>query len=452
MSRIIQGFTDAFNQALETGLNFKLNKMQLQNQQQLITAATNYLASSGGDVETHDDLAKTDYIHLHGTTTMSGVTYDNVAKIVNTAFPNASVEEKTEYYNAIQSGLESAQIFLQHCKNQDIQLRVLQLNADGSVKCAKGNNPAENKIYFNTLSEYYQKGKDFFKQATNVKFLGSIVQIRNTSGDNGNALDVSIAMRTSNTRDFNDADLYDGAGSNISVYNKQSFVKFLPSSRYAYKTESLQKILSAYRDHPKWEEKKEKIYAKLAETLGTTVDDLKSSGNSLRCISKSDPVDYEGVLDFNAFKERSCGVDPEIQYPGTVATLFDTYLKLTTVAENTPYVFTVYGLFLLDKTVNSNINVDLSAGEGEDDADVVENKYEIATVTEEEVEQEVEDILNEIGHAESRFLKIKAKSFQRMNIPIVVSGGKFVKEYEPGTKLEKGQKVLAKTSTLIKPK
>ena len=205
MSRIIETFTSAFNTALQTGLNYKLQKMQIQTQSQAITAASNYLSTNNTEVEAHDDLDNP-FIHLHGTTTMSGVTYDNVAKIVNTAFPNASVEEKTEYYNAIQSGLESAQIFLQHCKDQDIQLRVLQLNADGSVECKKGTQPAKNKIYFNTLSEYYQKGKDFFKQATNVKFLGSIVQIRNTSGDNGNALDVSIAMRTSNPSDFNNAD------------------------------------------------------------------------------------------------------------------------------------------------------------------------------------------------------------------------------------------------------
>ena len=137
MSRIIESFTSAFNTALQTGLNYKLQKMQIQNQSQAITAATNYLSNNSAEVEAHDE-ASSPFIHLHGTTTMSGVTYDNVAKIVNTVFPNASVEEKTEYYNAIQSGLESAQIFLQHCKDQDIQLRVLQLNADGSVECKKG--------------------------------------------------------------------------------------------------------------------------------------------------------------------------------------------------------------------------------------------------------------------------------------------------------------------------
>ena len=292
MSRIIETFTSAFNQALSTGLNYKLQKMQIQQQSQALNTAATILTSNDADVQPHEDVIHP--IHVHGSTNLSGVTYDPVAKIVNNLFPTASTEEKVEYYNAIESGLQSAQMFLQHCKNQDIQLRILQLNANGTVESKELDESGEivqtkSAVYFNTLSEFYEKGKDLYKQATNVKFIGSIVQIRNTSGDNGNALDVSIAMKTSNQDDLTDAESYDGSGSNISVYNKQSFTKFLPSSRYAYKTESLQKILSAFTSNPDWDGKKEEIYAKLAELLDTDVETLMKAGSSLRCISKNKP-------------------------------------------------------------------------------------------------------------------------------------------------------------------
>lgn len=440
MASIVNAFGSVFNTALQTGLTYKYyhDHDKLEH------------GDDSDRIHPHSDLRPHDSVEFEG------VTYDPVAKIVNEKFPGATEEEKTEYYNAIKSGLDSAQIFLQHCKDQDIQLRILQLNANGTVQSETLSDgqivPLRSAVYFNTLSEFYEKGKDLYKQATNVKFIGSIVQIRNTSGDNGNSLDVSIAMKTSNQTNLTDADEYDGSGSNISVYNKQSFTKFLPASRYAYKTESLQKILSSYTSNPDWAEKKDEIYEKLAELLNVDKDDIAKAGNTLRCISGNDKLDYEGILDFKAFKERCCGIDVDLQYPGTVATLFDTYLKLTTVCGTTPYVFTIYGLFLLDKTVNDNINADLDAGEGEPDAEEVENKYVLTPITEEEVDQIAEDVLGDSPFAKSRSLKIKAKTFRRMNIPIVTSAGKFVKEYKPGMKLEKGEKIIKKTSVTIKPK
>ena len=453
MSRIIESFTSAFNTALQTGLNYKLQKMQIQQKTDLAQMAQSVIQSTTDEGE-HEDIGP---IHFHGDPAyMRGATYDPVAKIVNETWPSASTEEKTEYYNAIKSGMESAQIFFQHCKNQDVQLRILQLNSNGTVQSKVLEDgsivPESSAVYFNTLSEFYAKGKELYKQATNVKFIGSIINIRNTSNDNGNALDVSISLKKSNIVDFYEAASYDSDGSNYSVYNKQSFTKFLPSSKFAYKTESIQKIMSSFAANPKFQEKKDEIYKKVADLLNMSVEELQAYGNNIRCLANSDPLDYEGILDFEAFKERCCGVDTKLQYPGTVATLFDTYIKLSTVSQETPYVFTLYGLFLLDKTVNDNINADLSAGEGEDDAEEVEYKYSIASVKQEEVEQVIEDAINEVGCAESRRMKIKAKAYRRMGIPIVVSGGKFVKEYEDRMKLEKGEKVVQRSSKPIRPK
>lgn len=441
MAAIINSFTNAFNTALQTGLNYKLEKMKIQS----------------GDNGAHDDdNGGTFPIHFHDDALMlKGATYDNVAKFVNEYWPDATTEEKTEYYNSIKSGLESAQIFLQHCKNQDIQLRILQMNANGTVTSKTVDGTIINEksnVFLNTMSEYYEKGKDLFKQATNVRFLGSIINIRNTSDNNGNSLDVSISQMKSNTDDFYASENYDGDGNNVSVYNKQSFTKFLPSSRYIYKTKSLQEILSKFTANPNWEAKKQQIIAKIADGMNMTSEELMEKANNIRCLSKTKPLEYDDILDFKAFKERCCGLDPKLDYPGTAASLYDTYVKLSTMSGETPYTFTLYGIFLLDKTVNDNINADLTSGEGEDDAEDVEYKYSYSSMTEEEVEQEIEDTLDAVSCAESRRLKIKAKSFKRMGIPVVTVGGRFVKEYKPGMKLEKGEKILDKKTVSIIPK
>ena len=419
---------------------------------------------------------------------------DLIGLYVDAYWPNASEEERQEYYNAVKHGVESAQIFLQHSQKNDIQMRILQLSAESEVT---GKPDEFSYVFVNQLSSFYRKAQDLFHQSTNLVYVGSVINIRNTSNENGNALNVSLAMKTSNPSNLTDPESYDDAANNIAVYNKEAYTKFLPASQCTYDTESLSRIISDYTQDPRWEGKKNEVYENLAKIMKLTPMELKTSGSSLRCISGNGTVNYEGILDFKSFKEKSCGFEVKkgFSYPGTSATMFDTYVKMSTIAEKTPFSFIVYGLFLMDKTVNDNINANLSEivdvdvepsnnqgmrrndedkddkddndnkdeddnENGEDDEDDEEDdedfdeeyKYVMAPMNKSEVEQVIEEVLNDSPNVDQVVSKLRARAYKRMGVSFVMKNGRFLKEYKEGMKLKKGEKLHVKKGGLLIPK
>lgn len=393
---------------------------------------------------------------------VKGTTYDKIAMIVDKYWPDATEEERTEIYNSIKSAVDSASIFLQHCKEQDIQFRTVELKAVDKVKGEINEEGKHDIVFVNQLANFYDQGKEFYKQASNIKYIGAVLTIKNTSSDNGNCLDISISRKTTNS-DLTDPESYDGTGSNISLYNKDVFRKFLPASKIAYKTKSINEIINKFSNDVNFENVKETIFKKLAELLDMDVKDIKNSSDKIRCIDKSQPIEYDNILDYEAFKERCAGItDLDAKYPGTIASIYDTYIKLTTLAESTPFTISCYGIFMLDKSVNKNINSEVqsddknqyimspaSAKEIYDTVDDTIKEYVVENGSEEEDEngsEEEDEYENE--QAKRKFMNTKIKIAKKLYGKVVVKDGKYVKPYE-GAKLEKGEKVLSSNGCLF---
>lgn len=397
-----------------------------------------------------DNRKESSFIDLHSAhddadNYVKGTTYDKIAMIVNKYWPDASDEERTEIYNSIKSAVDSASIFLQHCKEQDIQFRTVELKAVDKVKGEVNEEGKHDIVFVNQMANFYDQGKEFYKQASNIKYIGAVLTIKNTSGDNGNCLDISISRKTTNS-DLTNPESYDGTGSNISLYNKDVFRKFLPASKIAYKTKSINEIVNKFSNDVNFENAKKKIFEKLAELLGYTEEEIKNSADKIRCIDKSQPIEYDNILDYEAFKERCAGVtDLEAKYPGTIASIYDTYIKLTTLAESTPFTISCYGIFMLDKSVNKNINSELEPEE--------ESQYTMAPASAKEVYDTVDEAIKEVNgedneQAKRKFMNTKIKVAKKLYGKIVVKDGKFIKPYE-GDKLEKGEKVLSSSGCLF---
>ena len=189
--------------------------------------------SKGGDINMRpksvcNDTAATENIPSESTT--------KLANLVDEYWPDASVEEKTEYYNALKTCVASSNVFLQHCKNNDIQIRIVEFNQKKLMNMSKG------LIYVSQLGDFFDESCDFYKQATNIKFIGSIVNIRNISDDNGKYLDVIKARRTSDSNVAN-ASMYDVNGLVTSISNREQYTKFIPPTRSEYRTKSITEII-----------------------------------------------------------------------------------------------------------------------------------------------------------------------------------------------------------------
>ena len=394
--------------------------------------------SKGGDINMRpksvcNDTAATENIPSESTT--------KLANLVDEYWPDASVEEKTEYYNALKTCVASSNVFLQHCKNNDIQIRIVEFNQKKLMNMSKG------LIYVSQLGDFFDESCDFYKQATNIKFIGSIVNIRNISDDNGKYLDVIKARRTSDSNVAN-ASMYDVNGLVTSISNREQYTKFIPPTRSEYRTKSITEIISNFTTRDDWNQYKDKVFEKLSDMMGKKIspDDIKNSGNRLRCIDMAEPIGFDDILTFDAYKDR-CSVVGDLlkKQPGKTVTVHDTYLAITSIGNDVPFVITVYGLFMLDKTLNDNLKMKLNYNK----------KYYIMPFLSDEVYEAVYSILpksnldnealgedeDENSHREDIIDKLKIRYMLSEYKEIVVSDNKYVRPYK-GEKLGKGEQVM----------
>lgn len=292
-----------------------------------------------------------------------------VKLIVDKYWSEATPQQKMEYYNALKTSIVSSKFFLQHCYQNNIQVRVVQNKVRNLIDLEKSPNERETSVYLSQLGDFYDKAKDFYLQATNVKFIGSIINIANMSSKDGIYINIQEARRTSTT-EINGLPSFDLNSPIITISNRDVYTKFIPPTMYEYTTRSITEILSNFIPRDDWNDKKEIVYNELCETFkydihGVNPDMIKKSGRSFRCQDTAGPLGYDDVYTYKAFKDR-CGqfASFETRQPGRSIVVHDTYIAVSSLNESTdgqiPYSITEYGIFLLDKSLNENINTDYS--------------------------------------------------------------------------------------------
>ena len=381
------------------------------------------------------DTTATDNIPSENTTTLTN--------LVDKYWPDASVEDKTEYYNALKTCVASSNVFLQHCKNNDIQIRIVEIKQKKLMNMSRG------LIYVSQLGDFFDESRDFYKQATNIKFIGSIINIRNISDVNGKYLDIIKARRTSDSNVANTS-MYDINGVVTSISNRDQYTKFIPPTRSEYRTKSITEIISNFTTRDDWNQYKDKVFQKISDMMGNKIspEDIKNSGNRLRCIDMAEPIGFDDILTFDAYKDRCSVVGNMLKkQPGKTVTVHDTYLAVTSIGDEVPYVVTVYGLFILDKSLNDNLKMKLDYNK----------KYYIMPFLSDEVYEAVYSILpksplddddtDQDGNQDANankvdlFEKLKIRYMLSEYNEIVVANNKYVRPYK-GEKLGKGEQVM----------
>lgn len=357
--------------------------------------------------------------------------YSKVKAIVEKYWPDETTEHKVEYYNALKTCINSSEIFLQHCKTNDIQVRVVEFKSSRLIKFVDG------FIYISQLGDFFDEMKEMYRQATYVKFIGSLVNVRNTSNDNGKYIDVICARRTSDF-DVSNADMYDVNGLVTSISNRDKYTKFIPPTRAEYSTKSLTEIISNFTIRDDWNTVKDEVYDLISQMTNGDITSkmIKNSGNTLRCIDMAGPLGYDDILTYGAFKDR-CAVigNRSKKQPGRTAIVHDTYLAITRVGEEVPCTITVYGVLLLDKSLNNNIDVKL------DD----ERKYTILPLICDDVYNVIEGYLNRENNSQNITQKVKEMKIDYLlgkHDIIVLKNGEYVRPYKEGDKLMEGESVI----------
>ena len=187
---------------------------------------------------------------------------------------------------------------------------------------------------------------------------------------------------------------------------------------------------------------------RISDMMGKKIspEDIKNSGNRLRCIDMAEPIGFDDILTFDAYKDR-CSVVGDLlkKQPGKTVTVHDTYLAITSIGNDVPFVITVYGLFMLDKTLNDNLKMNLNYNK----------KYYIMPFLSDEVYEAVYSILpksnldnealgedeDDNSHREDIIDKLKIRYMLSEYKEIVVSDNKYVRPYK-GEKLGKGEQVM----------
>lgn len=358
--------------------------------------------------------------------------YSKVRKIVEKYWPNETTEHKVEYYNALKTCINSSEIFLQHCRTNDIQVRVVQFTSSRLIRFIDG------FIYVSQIGDFFDEVKDMYRQATNVKFIGSIVNVRNTSNDNGNYIDVICARRTSDS-DVANADMYDINGVVSSISNRDKYTKFIPPTRAEYTTKSLTEIISNFMTRDDWSTVKDDVYQLISDMTGGDITPkmIKDSGNTLRCIDMAGPLGYDDILTYDAFKDR-CAVigNKSSKQPGRTAVVHDTYLAITRVGDQVPCTITVYGILLLDKALNENIRVDLNDS----------RKYTILPLICDDVYDVIESYLNRENDDDEAINKkirqMKINYLLDKHEAVIIKNGEYVRPYREGDRLLEGENVI----------
>lgn len=407
MAKIVGTFLDAFNTALSTGLSYKLQHDQL-----------------------HGEADSTDFIHLHAPT-ISGETYKPFFQMINEKYPSLfegkSSEEIQCILNSMGNAIEKGRMMLQNQNIGDFEVRMV------SLKDTRPINNGSPDVLINDYYGAFPKVKNFFKSSSSIVYLGGLIVVKNLSPDNGAPLDVSVCEMVSSTNNISDPSSYDGEGSTTSVYNKDIYVRFFPSTTLTFYTKPVTEIISQYTTRDDWQDIKQDIFTKLAEKTHMDVNELKNGGAKIRCISGISQLAEEGVMNYDSFKQNSATFDQttdEKSY-GPNIKLANTYLKFETpMVDEFSYDITLYELFLVGKSVNMNSDVNLS------------NEipsYKVIGASEEEVT----DIIDSVISPEDNPAVVDAiqKKLALLKYgKIIVKNGKFVEPYKD-RKLKEGESI-----------
>lgn len=350
-----------------------------------------------------------------------------VKEIVERYWPEENAKNKVEYYNALKTCINSSTFFLQHSRQREIQVRVVQFTTNRLIKYIDG------FIYINQLGNFFEEIRNMYKQATNIKFIGSIVNVRNTSINNGNYIDITCAQRTSDSHIAN-TEMYDTSGELTSISNRDKYTKFIPPTRYEYSTKSLTELICNFMTRDDWNSVKDGVFKLVSNMTGGEFSptDIKNSGNKLRCIDMASPLGYDDILTYDGFKDRCAVVgDKTSSQPGRTAVIHDTYLAITRVSEEAPCSLTVYGILLLDKSLNKNINIDLNN----------QFNYYILPLICDDVYEAIEGYLNN-RNVTAQVEKMKIEYLLGKHDAIVTKKGAFVRVYNTGEKLMEGEEIV----------
>lgn len=350
-----------------------------------------------------------------------------VKEIIERYWPEENAKNKVEYYNALKTCINSSTFFLQHSRQREIQVRVVQFTTNRLIKFVDG------FIYINQLGDFFEEIRNMYKQATNIKFIGSIVNVRNTSSNNGNYIDITCAQRTSDSHIAN-TEMYDTSGELTSISNRDKYTKFIPPTRYEYTTKSLTELICNFMTRDDWNSVKDGVFQLVSDMTGGEFSptDIKNSGNKLRCIDMASPLGYDDILTYDGFKDRCAVVGNKTsKQPGRTAVIHDTYLAITRVSEEAPCSLTVYGILLLDKSLNKNINIDLNN----------QINYYILPLICDDVYEAIEGYLNN-RNVTAQVEKMKIEYLLGKHDAIVTKNGAFVRVYNTGEKLMEGEEIV----------
>lgn len=375
----------------------------------------------------HGDSDSAEFVDFHSGT-FNSVTYDPIAKYINEHFKDLTPEQAQQVYNAIKNGIEKSKILMEKCTKKDLQFRVIRL--DSTRKITNGNED----VMINTGSERFDKAKEIFKSASDIVYLGCVMLVKNLSSDNGNSLEISSCSIVPSVENVTDPENYDGEDNVVNIYNKDVYVRFIPSTSLVYYTKPISEILSQFTIREDWKDKKDEIFQAISDATGISINELKQGGPYNRCISTVSQLRDQGISNFDSFKNLSGGFNVNNIYGGSNIVLLNQYFKFKTSCEETKYQITLFEMFLTGKSVNLNATNEL------DDI----KRFTITSLTTEDIYKIISKYLpisqipvnqNEINQL---IIKQKLKQFKS----IVVKNNKFIREFKENDKLNEGEEVI----------
>jgi len=348
-------------------------------------------------------------------------------------------EERQQLYIAIEKGAKNSEIILQKCTKKDLQFRLVKTEAIRTL--GKG----RNDVMVVTRSQLFEKAKELFSSSSDVTFLGALLLIKNLSNDNGVSLEVSSCTQSPDTNNTTNPDNYDGEDNVQSIYNKEvKPIFFSPTFKY-YPTKPVSEVLSQFTLRDDWVEKKEMVLQKVSELLQIPIEELKKGGQNIRCISGLSGLRDQAIESFESFKNSSAGLtqyDEDgnlIKYPGKDIAALDKYLKFTTSGGEITYQLTMFSMFITGKSniLNATTNLDSTP------------QYIMTKSDEQTLSNYVEDLMdNQEGNdnqpevvpieENKRYHKVLLNTYGA----IVMKGNKYIRPYEQGKQLAKGERVV----------
>lgn len=376
------------------------------------------LSNKGGD-------DNAEFVNFHGNgvgQNLSGVTEDPVAKYINEHFKNLTPEQAQQIYNTIKNGVSKARLLMEKCTKKDLQFRTIRLDSTREIKYG------ESDVMIDTGSEKFDKAKDIFKSASDLVYLGCVMLVKNLSPDNGNSLEISSCSVVPSGADMTDPENYDGEDNTVNIYNKDVYVRFIPSTSTLFYTKSISEIISQYMLSDNFIEKKDEILTRISEATGISKEDIKKGGDKIRCVSGISQLKEQGIDSFESLKQNSGGFNIEKKYAGPNVNLLNKYFKFKTSGD-TKYQITLFEMFLTGKSINLNAQADLKT----------EKKYTISNLNEDEIHDIIEEVIDQEDFGKSDEIIIKQKVSKYGSI--VVKNGKFIRGYD-GKQLQKGEEIF----------